>query len=494
MKKLILLVVDSLHPAVLDRLLAEGNVPALRFLAEHGQVRNDVVSSFPTMTPVALSSIATGCWPDRHAVPGFIWYDAVRRRIIDYGGTWQSVVTLGPEQVVSNLLHRLNYEHLSPDVATVYERLEQGKYSAGNINFFMHRGLHPYIAKVPLSVVLATGFRLYREQMFGPQFLALGDFVHPQFRWQDFLFGFPRGILHRYGFNDAFSAQMAIKLIHEQRQPDFLLVYFPDNDKYSHTYGPLRTGSSLERIDGLLQRLLSAWGSWERALEDNVFVVTGDHSQTTIGLGSEYQIDLERALRYFKRLRPTEAADGSHEIAICPNERSAFVYILKDEAVLLPEIVEILARDGRNTHIAWKDGENRYAVVQGGTEKRLTFACGGECRDVYGQSWDFEGALAVVDAAADETGVIRYGRYPDALERLRSALEARPGVRVVLSATPGCEYFAENAPIHPGGGSHGSLEWEDSVVPMIIAGTAKPFTQGRITGIYDFVLEHFSAG
>lgn len=75
MKKVILFVVDSLHPAVLGRILSEGNAPAFRFLVKHGTYIDRVVSSFPTMTPVATSSMITGTWPDRHGVPGFIWYN-----------------------------------------------------------------------------------------------------------------------------------------------------------------------------------------------------------------------------------------------------------------------------------------------------------------------------------------------------------------------------------------------------------------------------------
>ncbi|HEY8875462.1 MAG TPA: alkaline phosphatase family protein, partial [Desulfosporosinus sp.] len=87
----------------------------------------------------------------------------------------------------------------------------------------------------------------------------------------------------------------------------------------------------------------------------------------------EYLIDLDRALKSFKRLKATEEASESNdrEIAICPNERMAFIYLLQRNGEILPEIVGILARDPRNAQIAWKVSENRYCVLQGGTEKQL---------------------------------------------------------------------------------------------------------------------------
>jgi Uncharacterized proteins of the AP superfamily len=135
MKKVIVFVIDSLHPVVLGRILSEGNAPAFRFLAKHGTYFDSVISSFPTMTPVATSSMITGTWPDRHRVPGFIWYNEEKRKIVDYGATLRSVLKIGPEKVLRNLLNKLNEEHLAPKVSTLYEKLEARGFTTGNINF-----------------------------------------------------------------------------------------------------------------------------------------------------------------------------------------------------------------------------------------------------------------------------------------------------------------------------------------------------------------------
>ena len=491
MKKVILFVIDSLHPVALGRILSEGNAPALRFLAEHGTYFDSVISSFPTMTPVATSSMITGTWPDRHRVPGFIWYNEENRTIVDYGATLQSVLKIGPEKVLRNILIKLNEEHLAPKVLTLYEELEARGYTTGNVNFFMHRATHPYRVKVPFLLALATGFRFTQAEVLGPSHLTLGQLILPPFSGR--VNTYPRGVLNRFGFNDSFSGKIAAQLIREGKQPDFMVVYFPDNDKYSHQHGPLRTGPSIERAAHQVTAVLDEFGSWEKAMEENVIIVTGDHAQSMVGLGNEYLIDLDRALKSFKRLKATEEASGDNnkEIAICPNERMAFIYILQRKNEILPDVVGILARDPRNAQIAWKVSGNRYCVLQGGTEKQLFFSRVGPYQDVYGQSWSFEGDLAVVDAQVTGKQKIEFAKFPDALTRLRSVLEGRNGSRVVVSAASGYEYFAVGGPIHPGGGSHGSLEEEDSTVPMIVAGMPVSLAYPRIIDLFPMILGQF---
>ncbi len=200
-------------------------------------------------------------------------------------------------------------------------------------------------------------------------------------------------------------------------------------------------------------------------------------------------------MRKFRRLRSIERNVEDQEIAICPNERMAFVYILQRKKVILDEVVGILAMDPRNTQIAWKVRNNKYCVIQGGSEKKLFFSRSGPYWDIYGQSWNFEGDLDVVDAKIDADDLkLKFGLYPDAFTRLSSSLEGRNSTRVVVSAASGYEYLAEGGPIHPGGGSHGSLEQEDSVVPMIIAGSSQTLINPRIIDLSSFILEHFRLG
>lgn len=494
MKKVILFLVDSLHPVVLKRTLSEGKAPAFSFLAKHGIYIDNLVSTFPTMTPVATSSIITGSMPDIHRVPGFIWYNEEIRKIVDYGATVHGVLKMGTERVFRNILIRLNEEHLNPNLPTLYEELEASGYSTGNVNFFIHRAKHFFQAKIPLFISLATRFHFEKAQLAGPSHLTIGQLIHPAFSGR--ANKYPRGIFNRFGVNDVFSGRVAAQLVREGKQPDFMVVYFPDNDKYSHHNGPLRSGPTIERADKLVAAVLDEFGSWEKALEENAIIITGDHAQSTVGLGEEYLINLDRELKSFKCLKLTEEAsiENNQEIVICPNERMAFIYFLQRRREILPEIVGILAQDPRNTQIAWKVSENRFCALQGGTEKQLFFAKMGPYQDRYGQSWSIEGDLSVVDARIVDESFIEFGKFPDALARLMSAIEARSESPLVLSAASGYEYLAEGGPIHPGGGSHGSLEEEDSTIPLIVTGMPLGTQHPRIIDLYPMILNHFGLG
>src|SRR5262249_60318546 len=83
-KKTILIVIDGLTPSVFEAAVGDGRAPALSFLAEHGRYAR-AVSTFPSLTPVCLSSLATGAHPDVHHIPHLVWYDRERARLVEDG-------------------------------------------------------------------------------------------------------------------------------------------------------------------------------------------------------------------------------------------------------------------------------------------------------------------------------------------------------------------------------------------------------------------------
>ena len=92
---------------------------------------------------------------------------------------------------------------------------------------------------------------------------------------------------------------------------------------------------------------------------------------------------------------------------------------------------------------------------------------------------------------------IRYGEYPDALERLWGCLLSPRCGDVVLSATPG-HTFGEISGTFHAGSDHGSLHASDSNVFVLAAGfpgSADGFTAPRrITEVAPTLLAHFAAG
>ena len=86
-KKLVLAVIDSLKPDMLDQAVAEGHAPALSALLDCGTYVRDCVSTFPSVTPVASAAIATGCGPGEHHIPAMNWFHRGEERYVEYGSS-----------------------------------------------------------------------------------------------------------------------------------------------------------------------------------------------------------------------------------------------------------------------------------------------------------------------------------------------------------------------------------------------------------------------
>ena len=84
-KPVILLVVDSLMSEPLQKIVKEGKAPAFEFLINNGQLHQEMISSYPTMSVTIDSTLLTGTYPDQHKVPGLIWFKEDENRMISYG-------------------------------------------------------------------------------------------------------------------------------------------------------------------------------------------------------------------------------------------------------------------------------------------------------------------------------------------------------------------------------------------------------------------------
>ena len=70
-KKLIFVGLDGYDPRTAERLMAEGKLPNLKRLAEEGSYRR-LRTTFPSLSPVAWSTFATGVSPARHNIFDFL--------------------------------------------------------------------------------------------------------------------------------------------------------------------------------------------------------------------------------------------------------------------------------------------------------------------------------------------------------------------------------------------------------------------------------------
>ncbi len=112
--------------------------------------------------------------------------------------------------------------------------------------------------------------------------------------------------------------------------------------------------------------------------------------------------------------------------------------------------------------------------------------------DPFGRSWELEGEPRALDMGIFD-GELRYGDYPDALERLWGCLHTPRCGDVVLSATPGYTFGEVSGGYHKAS-DHGSLHAADSNVFVLAGG----FPEGdvaprRITDVAPTLLAHFGA-
>ena len=492
-KKVIMIIIDSLNPVVLESCFAKGLTPALQFFRDRGFYHQDCVSVFPTMTPSCTSTIVTGTMPAQHQVPGFVWFNRREKRFINYGASMGAIWKIGLPRVIKDLLYNLNIEQLNRNIYTIYEILEEKGFTTASVNFYIFRGRNVFEAQIPWWIKLLTRSRLV-GRLNGPKLLVIGDICRPVRLFKHANLGGPTGPFNKFGVNDEYSGLVASWLIKEGKQPDLMMVYFPDNDGYSHRHNPLETEESLVKADQQIQRILDAYPSWEAALEETVFMVAGDHSQSLINSDQEAFIDLRSILGKFRQAQLGKLIAINKEIAICPNERMAHIYIFKRirRREFFKEVLNLLGKDKRIDQIMWKEGRkgNYTYYVMYGNYAELSFKRGGRYKDIYGAKWTFSGDLKIIDVSYQGDEIL-YGDYPDALNRIAGLLDSRYAGDVVITAKPGCEFSGEGTPLHPGCGSHGSLHRDDSCIPLLIAGSDRDIPNPRLLDFFPYLLDHF---
>src|SRR5438128_2748749 len=126
-RRALLVLVAAGAAAGVEGAVQPGSAPALAFLAAHGRYGRGV-STFPSLTPVCLSSIATGAHPDVHHIPHLVWYHRGERRVVEYGSSFAAIRAAGTRRSILDAVFNMNERHLSPEAVTVFEALEDAGY------------------------------------------------------------------------------------------------------------------------------------------------------------------------------------------------------------------------------------------------------------------------------------------------------------------------------------------------------------------------------
>jgi len=440
-QKLVLIVIDGLTPAMLERAVESEDVPALRFLMSRGEYRR-AVTTFPSLTPVCLSSIATGAHPDVHEIPHLVWYHRGEQRLVEYGSSFGAVRAAGTTRTIRDVVFNLNEEHLSKKVVTVFEALEAAGRVTAAVNMVCYRGPVRHAPHVPWLPRPAYGpsrffyFNLFESDVTGSPLAvrtrargSVDEYARVVGRW----------LVTRDGF-------------------DFLVFYLPDYDYASHASGPEAAHAALAHADRAISTLFEAAGGPEEFLERYAVLLCSDHGQTRVDRAVRLE-DAFQGLTLFYRGNGRAA-----EIAVTASNRAGMVYRLPGCRDNPRKLAERL--DG-GSHVVLFHEDGSAVARKDGDELRFAPSAGG---------WQTSGAVEVLG-------------QPDALERAWAALANPNAGDLVVSAAPGVEFADLGGRHHVGGGSHGSLETGDSEVPMLSIGAGAP--PARIVDVTPRVLAHF---
>ena len=432
-KRLILIIIDGLTPSMFEAAVGDGRAPALSFLAEQGSYSR-AISTFPSLTPVCVSSVATGAHPDVHRIPHLVWYDRARSRLVEYGSSFAAVRAAGMARSILDTIINMNRLHLGQDAVTMYESLEDTGLTTAAINITCYRGRTRHLPTLPGLTIPAYGpkrfffYNLFESDPTGAPLAVFG---------------------RAHGSIDGYAAAVGRWLVTRDGF-DFLVYYLPDYDFASHAYGPDGAFEALARSDAAVGALLDAAGGPDEFLERYAVVLMSDHGQTHV-------------TRHATLQEPFSDVPG---VLVTASNRAGMVYRLADCRL-----------DARGLAEQLDDHEATETVL---------FCEGGEA---VARREHEELRFALCDGAWRTTGDEDILGYPDGLTRALAALNNPNAGEVLVSAAPGYEFADLAGRHHAGGGSHGSLRRGDSEVPMLTIGVdSQPQS---IVEVAPAVLQHF---
>ncbi|HEY1355962.1 MAG TPA: alkaline phosphatase family protein [Solirubrobacterales bacterium] len=502
-KKLVLTYVDSLRTDMLERTIEEGDAPTFAALLERGELVPDCVSSFPSVTPVACAEMVTGVGADRHWISGMNWYHRLERRYVEYGSSLEATRAVGVFRALYDLVYNMNLAHLSPEVPTLFERLDDAGARTACTPFLIYRGRHRHQVSLEGLVrraVVDAGRLKFRHHTWGPGDLFYGDLYASR--------EVPCKSTSIPGNRDSYAACCAAELARDDGF-DFLLLSLPDNDNHSHRHGPEASVESIARADECFATLVEAGGGLDRFLDDHAVILVADHSHSEVDRGLPLA---DLLAREWSVLKPSEDQPERAQLAVSPTGRAAHVYLLPangdsadsrevTESLAATEGVDLVCRleggDGAQLprlEAGAPSGEEVWAVVER-AGRRLRFRPGGPVADLRGGAWELEGDHEAL-AAEVVDGRLRSESYPDPLARVYAALTAPHAGDMIVSLAGGYEALDWGGASHAGGGSHGSLHRDDSLGPLLFCGCgpddpAAAREQWTLRDVAPAVLDHF---
>ena len=282
----------------------------------------DCVSSFPSVTPVACAEMVTGVGADRHWISGMNWYHRLERRYVEYGSSLEATRAFGVFRALYDLVYNMNLAHLSPEVETLFESLDDAGARTACTPFLIYRGRHRH--EVSLEGLLrravdATRLK-FHHHTWGPTDLFYGDLYASR--------EVPCKSTSIPGNRDGYSACCAAELV----EGGPLRLPPPLAARQRQLLPPPR---ARRRASSRSPRPTPRFATWSRrpagstsSSTDHAVILLADHAQTDVHRG----LPLAELLgREWSVLQPSEDRPEQAQLAVSPTGRAAHVYLLPGE-------------------------------------------------------------------------------------------------------------------------------------------------------------------
>jgi predicted AlkP superfamily pyrophosphatase or phosphodiesterase len=406
-KPVVLVVIDGLTPAMLEAT----STPALRFLLDHGEYRR-AASTFPSLTPVCLASIATGAHGDVHEIPHLVWWYRKERRIVEYGSSFGAVRAAGLARSLRDTIVDLNAKHLGKNAETIFESLEGAGFVTAAVNITCYRGPHRHVASIPGVPPVYGPSRFF--------FYSL---------YESDRTGAPIAIRNRsLGSIDAYAAAVGRWLVTRDGF-DLLVYYLPDYDYASHAAGPDTAHDALARSDAAIAALMEAAGGREEFLERYAVAVFSDHGQSHITQAA--QLDAGDALVTASNRAAMVYTDDPRAVAkrLASQPAAGYVLFREDGKLIVQrggdEDIALLddVLDGRARAEAALNNPNSGEVL-------VSAAPGWEFGDLAGRSHVGGGSHGSLELADSEVPMLSVGlgTPPSSITGLKALVKGHFGV------------------------------------------------------------------
>ena len=389
-KPVVLIVIDGLTPSMFEA----ADTPAIRFLLEHGTYAR-AASTFPSLTPVCLSSIATGGHGDVHHIPHLVWWNREEQRIVEYGSSFGAVRAAGVTRSLRDTVIDLNARHLSRDAETVYEALERTGLTAGAINITCYRGTHRHLASIPGVPAVNGPTRFFWYSLY-----------------ESDRTGAPIAVRNRaLGSIDAYAAWVGRWLVTRDGF-DFLVYYLPDYDFASHAAGPDAAHEALARSDAAVSALMSAAGGPDEFLERYAVVFCSDHGQSHVERAASLDVGADDLVTASNRAAMVYTASPRTVAERLDRQPSAGIVLFQEDGHL------VVRRDGDEDASLLDGLPDGLARATGAVrnpnsgEVIVSAAPGWEFVDLAGQSHIGGGSHGSLDAADSEVPMLTVGLGP----------------------------------------------------------------------------------